>query len=65
MKIKHIYEIISNAMNELDNVDCVNNISLKERILNQKRVHKAYKLLDTFKDELIRENVKLKEVQKK
>ena len=64
MKIKHIYEIIDNAMKELDDIDIFTN-NLSRRTISQYKINRAYKLLDSLKDELIRENIKLKEAQKK
>lgn len=64
MKIKHIYEIITNAMNELNDIDIFTN-NLSRRTISQYKINRAYKLLDSLKDELIRENIKLKEAQKK
>lgn len=64
MKIKHIYEIIDSAMKELDDIDIFTN-DLSRRTISQYKINRAYKLLDSLKDELIRENIKLKEAQKK
>lgn len=64
MKIRHIYEIIDNAMKELDDIDIFTN-DLSRRTISQYKINRAYKLLDSLKDELIRENIKLKEAQKK
>lgn len=64
MKIRYIYEIIDNAMKELDDIDIFTN-DLSRRTISQYKINRAYKLLDSLKDELIRENIKLKEAQKK
>lgn len=64
MKIRHIYEIIDNAMKELDDIDIFTN-NLSRRTISQYKINRAYKLLDSLKDELIRENIKLREAQKK
>lgn len=55
MTIKHIYNIVINTMSKLENIDF---ISLEKRKYNQEQVNKAYDILDNFKDELIRENIK-------
>ncbi len=55
MTIKKIYIIIKKTMKLLENVDF---ISLEKRKYNQEQVSKAYKELDNFKDELIREDIK-------
>ena len=64
MKIKHIYEIIDSAMKELEDIDIFTN-DLSRRTISQYKINRAYKLLDSLKDELTRENIKLKEAQKK
>lgn len=65
MKIRHIYEIITNAMKELDDIDIFTN-DLSRRTISQYKINRAYKLLDSLKDELIRENIKMQlEKQKK
>lgn len=65
MKIKHIYEIIDSAMKELDDIDIFTNNSSRTTI-SQYKINRAYKLLDSLKDKLIRENIKMQlEKQKK
>ena len=63
MTIKHIYNIINKIMRRLENIDF---ISLEKRKYNQEQINEAYNILDNFRDELIRENIKNKqrEVQK-
>lgn len=58
MTIKHIYNIINKAMKEIEDVDMM---SLDRRKYNQEQINKAYNLLDNFRDELIRENIKNKQ----
>ncbi len=58
MTINHVYKIINQTMNLLESVDM---ISLNNRKYNQKQVNEAYKILDNFKNELIRENTKNKQ----
>lgn len=55
MTINHIYNIVVNTMNKLENIDF---ISLNKRKYNQQQLNEAYKILDNFKDELIREDIK-------
>jgi hypothetical protein len=45
-------------MNKLENIDF---ISLDKRKYNQQQLNEAYKILDNFKDELIRKNIKNKQ----
>lgn len=58
MTIDHIYKIINKAMLELDNIDF---LDINKRRHNQKQLNGAYKILDNFRDELIRENIKKKQ----
>lgn len=64
MTINHIYNIIVKAMDNLQDIDFIN---LDKRKYNQEQINKVYNVLDSFKDELIRENIKnkQKEVQKR
>ena len=55
MTINHIYNIVVNIMNKLEDIDF---ISLDKRKYNQQQLNEAYKILDDFKNELIRENMK-------
>ena len=55
MTINHIYNIVIDTMNKLENIDFIN---LDKRKYNQQQLNEAYKILDNFKDELIRENIK-------
>lgn len=55
MTINHIYNIVVNTMQKLESIDF---ISLDKRKDNQKLVNEAYNILDSFKDELIREDIK-------
>lgn len=58
MTINHIYNIIVKAMDNLQDIDFIN---LDKRKYNQQQLNEAYKILDNFKDELIRENIKNKQ----
>ncbi len=58
MKINHIYNIVVNTMEELENI---NLLDISKRKQNQAKLNEAYKILDNFKDELIRENIKRKQ----
>ena len=58
MTINHIYKIIVNTMIELENI---NLIDISKRKQNQAQLNRAYKILDDLKDELIRENIRLKQ----
>ena len=58
MTIKHIRIIIEKAMLKLNNIDFMD---ITKRSYNQKCVNEVYTILDNFKDELIRENIKKKQ----
>ena len=58
MTINHIYNIVIDTMNKLENIDF---ISLDKRKYNQQQLNEAYKILDSLKDELIREDIKNKQ----
>ena len=58
MTINHVYKTVEKIMKKLESIDF---ISLDQRKFNQAKVNEAYKVLDNFKDELIRENIKGKE----
>ena len=58
MTINHIYNIVIDTMNKLEDIDFM---SLDKRKYNQQQLNEAYKILDDFKDELIRENIKNKQ----
>ena len=55
MTINHIYNIVVNIMSKLEDIDF---ISLDKRKYHQQQLNEAYKILDDFKNELIRENIK-------
>ena len=55
MTINHIYNIVIDIMNKLENIDF---ISLDKRKYNQQQLNEAYRILDNLKDELIREKIK-------
>lgn len=58
MTINHIYNIVIDTMNKLEDIDFM---SLDKRKYNQQQLNEAYKILDKFKDELIREDIKNKQ----
>ena len=58
MTINHIYNIVIDTMNKLEDIDFM---SLDKRKYNQQQLNEAYKILDSLKDELIRENIKNKQ----
>lgn len=59
--LKETYNVVNDTMKILENINLYEVSSRTQRILNQQKIHKAYKLLDNFRDELIRENIKNKQ----
>lgn len=58
MTINHIYNIVINTMTELEDI---NLIDITKRKQSQAQLNRAYKILDSFKDELIRKSIKNKQ----
>lgn len=55
MTINHIYNIVIDTMNKLEDIDFM---SLDKRKYNQQQLNEAYRILDNLKDELIRKKNK-------
>ena len=55
MTINHVYNIVVDTMKELENI---NLLDISKRKESQAQINKAYKILDNFKVELIREEIK-------
>ena len=58
MTINHVYNIVVDTMKELENI---NLLDISKRKESQAQINKAYKILDNFKDVLIREDIKRKQ----
>lgn len=58
MKISYIFKKVCYIMSILEDIDFIN---LDKRKYNQEQINKAYNVLDSFKDEIIRENIKNKQ----
>lgn len=56
MKLEHVYNTVQKAMTELESIDLVD---VSKRKQSQIKVNKVYDILDNFKDELIREKIKI------
>lgn len=61
MTINHLYNITINIMDKLEHIDFYD---LKKKNTNQRNINEAYQILDEFKNELIRENIKIKQKYK-
>lgn len=59
--LKETYNVVNDTMKILENINLYEVSSRTQRILNQQKIHKAYRKLDSFRDELIRENIKNKQ----
>lgn len=62
MTINYVYKIITTAMKKLEGI---NTLDYHKGKANQKYVNEVYDILDNFKDELIRENIKNKQRRSK
>lgn len=58
MKIKNIYDGIELAKKELLDVDF---IGVNKKVNNQKRVNRAFDILEELTNELIRESIRIKQ----
>ena len=58
MTINYVQDIIKKAMYEIETVDFFQN---DKRRGNQRKLNKAYNILDKLNDELIREQIKNKQ----
>ena len=58
MTINHVYNIVIDTMKELENI---NLLDISKRKESQTQINKVYKIVDKFKDELIREDIKRKQ----
>ena len=60
IKLSHVYNTINKVMGKLETIDFINRDkhTIKQ---NQGKINEAYKILDNFRDELIRENIKNKQ----
>lgn len=63
MTISYVYNKVTEIMKTIENINLYEVSTITVRMLNQKKLHKAYKLLDSFRDELIRENIINKQKQ--
>lgn len=65
MKLSYAYKKISEAMLLIDNINLYEVSTITKRMLNQKKLHKAYKLLDNIRAELERESIISKQKRNK
>lgn len=60
MTISHVYKKVSEAMSLIENLNFYEIESRQVRIIKQQKLNKAYRVLDNFRDELIRESIRNK-----
>lgn len=60
MKIKSFYIALEKAKSEIENIDFINTTP-RVRTINQAKINKAYNILEELTNELIRENIRLKQ----
>lgn len=65
MTISHAYKKVSEAMSLIENLNFYEIESRQVRIVNQQKLNKAYRVLDNFRDELIRESIRNKQKRNK
>ena len=61
MTTNHAYEEISKAMSLIENLNLYESNSRTRRMLNQQQLNKAYRILNNFRDEIIRKKKKNKQ----
>lgn len=61
MTTNHVYKKITEVMQIIENLNLYESNSRTRRMLNQQQLNKAYRVLDNFRDEIIRENIKNKQ----
>ena len=61
MTISHVYNKVTEIMKTIQNINLYEMSSSTMRRYNQKKINDAYKMLDNFRDELIRENIRNKQ----
>lgn len=61
MTISHVYNKVTEVMKTIENINLYEMSSSTMRRYNQKKINDAYKQLDNFRDELIRENMRNKQ----
>lgn len=65
MKLIYLQKKIEEAMCDLENIDCLTVKNKKTFLENQKKINRAYKLLDKMREEIINERIKNKLAKQK
>lgn len=61
MTISHVYKRITEVMKVIENVNFIEFKTIQARLENQKRVNKAYRMLDEIRAEMERESIRNKQ----
>lgn len=65
MKLIYLQKKIEEAMCDLENIDCVTIKNKSTFLENQKKINRAYNLLDKMREEIINERIKNKLAKQK
>lgn len=65
MKLINLQKKIEEAMCDLENIDCLTIKNKKTFLENQKKINKAYELLDKIREQIINERIKNKLAKQK
>lgn len=65
MKLIYLQKKIEEAMCDLENIDCLTIKNKSTFLENQKRINRAYNLLDKMREEIINERIKNKLAKQK
>ena len=60
MKLINLQKKIEEAMCDLENIDCLKVKNKRTFLENQKKINKAYELLDKMREQIINERIKNK-----
>lgn len=61
MTTNHVYKKITEVMQTIENINLYEITTLSRRMVNQKNINKAYKMLDELRAEIEREHIKNKQ----
>lgn len=61
MTISHVYKKITEVMKIIENINFIEFKSIRGRLENQKKVNKAYRMLDDLRAEMERESIRNKQ----
>ena len=65
MRLIYVQKKIEEAMNDLDNIDCLTVKNKNVFLENQKKINRAYDLLDKIRNEILNERIQNKLAKQK